>query len=150
MKYKEIENLEEEKFRRLTGVKKATFRRMVEILDEEDRRKKAKSGRKSKLCIEDRLLMALEYMREYRTYFHIGQSYGMSRPLAKPIYDEKFLGPQNTRMYLRSILTTKLPSEIEFRKRSNIKTIICTTIFYSRPLSKFKKGVQSYEWRQLN
>ena len=78
MKYKEIENLEEEKFRRLTGVKKATFRRMVEILDEEDRRKKAKSGRKSKLCIEDRLLMALEYMREYRTYFHIGQSYGMS------------------------------------------------------------------------
>ena len=55
MKYKEIENLEEEKFRRLTGVKKATFRRMVEILDEEDRRKKAKSGRKSKLCIEDRV-----------------------------------------------------------------------------------------------
>ncbi|WP_250296550.1 IS5 family transposase [Wolbachia endosymbiont of Oedothorax gibbosus] len=70
--------LEGEKFRRLTGVKKSTFKRMVEILDEEDKRKKARSGRKSKLCIEDRLLMALEYMREYRTYFHIGQSYGMS------------------------------------------------------------------------
>ena len=40
--------------------------------------KKAKRGRKSKLCIEDRLLMALEYLREYRTYFHIGRSYGMS------------------------------------------------------------------------
>ncbi|WP_250295841.1 IS5 family transposase [Wolbachia endosymbiont of Oedothorax gibbosus] len=78
MKYKEIEKLEGEKFRRLTGVKKSTFKRMVEILDEEDKRKKARSGRKSKLCIEDRLLMALEYMREYRTYFHIGQSYGMS------------------------------------------------------------------------
>ncbi len=51
---------------------------MVEIMDEEDKRKKARSGRKSKLCIEDRLLMALEYIREYRTYFHIGQSYGMS------------------------------------------------------------------------
>ncbi len=24
------------------------------------------------------LLMVLEYLREYRTYFHIGQSYGMS------------------------------------------------------------------------
>jgi len=24
------------------------------------------------------LLMALEYLREYRTYFHIGQSYGLS------------------------------------------------------------------------
>lgn len=78
MKYKEIEKLEGEKFRRLTGVKKATFEQMVEILEVEDKRKKARSGRKSKLCIEDRLLMALEYIREYRTYFHIGQSYGMS------------------------------------------------------------------------
>lgn len=50
---------------------------MVEILDKEDRLKKAKSGRKSKLCIEDRLLMVLEYLREYRTYFHIGRSCGM-------------------------------------------------------------------------
>lgn len=78
MRYEETRELDEEKFRRLTGVKKATFNRMVEILDEEDRRKKAKSGRKSKLCTEDRLLMALEYLREYRTYFHIGRSYGMS------------------------------------------------------------------------
>ncbi|WCR53051.1 MAG: hypothetical protein PG981_000073 [Wolbachia endosymbiont of Ctenocephalides orientis wCori] len=68
MRYEETKKLDEEKFRRLTGVNKATFNRMVEILDEEDRRKKAKSGRKSKLCIEDRLLMALEYLREYRTY----------------------------------------------------------------------------------
>ncbi|OEY87173.1 hypothetical protein BIY23_01710 [Wolbachia pipientis] len=51
---------------------------MIEILDKEDRQKKARSGRKSKICIEDRLLMALEYIREYRTYFHIGQNYGVS------------------------------------------------------------------------
>jgi hypothetical protein len=78
MRYKEVKELDNEKYRRLTGVKKATFEKMVEILDKEDRLKKAKSGRKSKLCIEDRLLMALEYLREYRTYFHIGRSYGMS------------------------------------------------------------------------
>lgn len=78
MRYEQTKELDNEKFRRLTGVKRATFKRMIEILDEEDKRKKAKSGRKSKLCIEDRLLMALEYMREYRTYFHISQSYGMS------------------------------------------------------------------------
>lgn len=77
MRYEQNKELDNEEFRRLTGVKKATFKRMVEIL-EEDRGKKAKSGRKSKLCIEDRLLMALEYLREYRTYFHIGRSYGMS------------------------------------------------------------------------
>ncbi len=62
MKYKGIE-----KFRHLTGVKKATFEQMVEILEVEDKRKKARRGRKSKLYIEDRLLMALEYIREYRT-----------------------------------------------------------------------------------
>lgn len=28
--------------------------------------------------MEDRLLMMLEYLREYRTYFHLGQSYGLS------------------------------------------------------------------------
>lgn len=38
MKYKEIEKLEGEKFRRLTGVKKATFERMVEIMDEKEKK----------------------------------------------------------------------------------------------------------------
>lgn len=28
--------------------------------------------------MEDRLLMTLEYLREYRTYFHIAKSYGIS------------------------------------------------------------------------
>src|SRR5271169_6195564 len=35
-------------------------------------------GRKGYLSIEDKLLMALEYLREYRTYFHLGRSYGLS------------------------------------------------------------------------
>ena len=32
--------------------------------------------------MEDRVLMTLEYMREYRTYFHIGASYGISESSA--------------------------------------------------------------------
>lgn len=78
MKYESIKGLEEEKFRRLTGVKRATFEKMTRILSEADKQKKAKGGRKSKLSLEDRLLMALEYIREYRTYFHVSQSYGVS------------------------------------------------------------------------
>ena len=35
-------------------------------------------GKPSRLAVEDKLLMALEYLREYRTYFHLGQSYGLS------------------------------------------------------------------------
>ena len=78
MKYNQITGLREEEFRRLTGVKKTTFSRRVDILREADQRKKSRGGRKNKLSIEDQLLMTLEYLREYRTYFHIGQRYEMS------------------------------------------------------------------------
>lgn len=82
MKFEQIKKLEEEKFRRLTGVKKATFNKMVDILQEAELKKKARGGRKNKLSIEDRLLMSLEYIREYRTYFHVSQSYGLSESTA--------------------------------------------------------------------
>lgn len=85
MKYEQIKDLEAEKFRRLTGVKTETFNKMVSILREAEIKKKAKGGRKSKLSIEDRLLMALEYIREYRTYFHVSQSYGVSESTAYDI-----------------------------------------------------------------
>jgi len=78
MKYESIKELEDEKFRRLTGVKRTTFEKMLAILSEADTKKHAKGGRKPKLALEDRLLMALEYIREYRTYFHVSQSYGVS------------------------------------------------------------------------
>ena len=58
---------------------------MLEILREADAKKKAKGGRKSKLSIEDQLLMALEYIREYRTYFHIATNYGISESVAYKI-----------------------------------------------------------------
>lgn len=82
MKYDQVKNLEEEKFRRLTGVKHSTFLKMVDILKEADLKKKEQGGRKNKLTIENQLLMALEYLREYRTYFHIGQNYGISESSA--------------------------------------------------------------------
>jgi transposase len=82
MKYDQIQELTEEKFRRLTGIKRTTFNKIVEILASADQQKKARGGRKNKLTIENQLLMALEYLREYRTYFHIGQSYGISESSA--------------------------------------------------------------------
>ena len=78
MKYEKISDLKEEEFKRLTGVKKETFDRMVKIVKEAHKIKKAKGGRKNKLCVEDMILMTLEYYREYRTYFHISVDYGIS------------------------------------------------------------------------
>ena len=60
MTYPQIQGLEEDKFRRLTGVKRSTFEKMTTILKDADIKKKAKGGRKNKLSIEDQLLMTLE------------------------------------------------------------------------------------------
>ena len=51
---------------------------MVGILKEAELKQKAAGGRPNALSIEDRLLMTLEYLREYRTYFHVSVSYGLS------------------------------------------------------------------------
>ena len=82
MKYESIKELGDEKFPRLTGVQRSIFEKMIGILSEADKKKKSKGGRKNKLSLEDRLLMALEYIREYRTYFHVSQSQGVSESTA--------------------------------------------------------------------
>ncbi len=78
MKFEKVKELDGEKFRRLTGVKRTTFDRMVEILEQAVKGRSTKKGRKKKLGVENMLLMTLEYIREYRTYFHISQSYSVS------------------------------------------------------------------------
>ncbi|SPM45585.1 IS5 family transposase ISOt6 [Orientia tsutsugamushi] len=78
MKLDQIKELKDEKFRRLTEVMKGTFAQMVDFLRKADGLKKSKGERKNKLNLEERLLIVLEYLREYRTYFHIGQNHGIS------------------------------------------------------------------------
>ena len=67
-KYASVKDLKSESFRRLTGVKKDTFNVMVEILRKAELKRRSKGGPKRKLCIEDMLLLSLEYLHEYRTY----------------------------------------------------------------------------------
>lgn len=78
MRYEQVCNKKAEDFRRLTGIKKETFAAMLLVLKEAEILKMKKGGRPHKLSLEDRLLMALEYLREYRTYFHVATSYGIS------------------------------------------------------------------------
>jgi hypothetical protein len=78
MKYEKVQVLPAASFRRITGVKKHTFATMVETLHAAEKRRLKGIGRPPKLSIEDQILMALEYLREYRTYAHIGVDYGVS------------------------------------------------------------------------
>ena len=77
-----FEKLSEADFRRLTGVFRPTFEKMLSILLVSYKEKHARGGRKPKLSLTACLLMTLEYLREYRTYFHIGNAYGVSESSA--------------------------------------------------------------------
>lgn len=82
MKFENLKKVSSAQFRRLTGVKPQTFETMTKLVAEADKKKKARGGRPNKLGIEERILMALEYLREYRTYAHIGIAYGVSESSA--------------------------------------------------------------------
>ena len=81
MTYKKVKNLRAEDFKRLTGVNFATFNQMVEIVKQAENLRH-KTGRPPKLKIEDQILMVLEYLREYRTYFHLGATWGVNESTA--------------------------------------------------------------------
>ena len=81
-KYDTVKALTDTNFRRLTGVKRITFETMLSVLTTEIEQNKRIKGRPSVLTVADQLLMMLEYNREYRTYFHISQSYQVSEPTA--------------------------------------------------------------------
>ena len=50
---------------------------MVRLVKYKEKEKK-KPGRPTKLRIEDQILLTLQYLREYRSYFHIGKDWKIS------------------------------------------------------------------------
>lgn len=77
MSYELIKKLRPALFKRHCGVKPKTFEKMVSVVSDSIQKNQIKSGRPPKLSIEDHVLMTLEYWREYRTYFHLGNSWGV-------------------------------------------------------------------------
>lgn len=86
MKFENLKRVSDKQFRRVMGVKRGTFDTIVKIVKRADDNKKRKAkgpgGRPPKLTVENRVLMTLEYLREYRTYASIGVSYGISESRA--------------------------------------------------------------------
>ena len=77
MKYEEISKYSDKKFKRVVGVNRTTFKRMLEILEEEYEQRHLR-GRSTKLSLEDMLLVAMEYWYEKRTYEQIAASYKLA------------------------------------------------------------------------
>lgn len=83
MRWEEAQRLRADKFRRLIGVSPPVFEQMREAARAGEPLsthpvKGVKRGPKPKLPLEDRLLMLLMYYREYRTFAHVGASFGIS------------------------------------------------------------------------
>lgn len=81
MKYQEAQNLTKSDFKRLYGVYPEIFKAMVKVVKVE-RILQKKTGRRDKLTIEEQVLITLSYWREYRTYFHISQDWGIHEATA--------------------------------------------------------------------
>lgn len=84
MKYAQIQSYTDSQFKRLIGVDQATFADMVSIVKAAEALKR-KSGRPSKLSTEDQILLTFNYLREYRTLFHVAADYGIHESNAQRI-----------------------------------------------------------------
>lgn len=81
MFWDKVKGYSKKHFKRLTGVELKTLKLMakeIRLHDEKKVRKKRNNrSHPYKLCVEDQILMTLMYYREYRTLFHIGETYGL-------------------------------------------------------------------------
>ncbi|WP_182407291.1 transposase family protein [Psychrobacter sp. GP33] len=71
-------------FKRYTGIHKATFHEMLDAMQQHEAQK-TKSGRPSALSLEEQILLALTYWREYRTLYHISMDFGIHESSASRI-----------------------------------------------------------------
>jgi len=135
MKYEKMKSYSDEKFRRITGVKRSTFKRMVEILENAEKQRRAEGGPKPNLSVENMLLAGLEYWREYRTYAHIAVDFELSESQISRIVKwaenvlikdgafvlpgKKALTESNTEYEVIQIDATETPVERPKRGRKN-------------------------------
>lgn len=135
MLHEQVKELPAEPFKRLTGVKPETFSVMVEALRAAAKGKR-KAGRPSKLSFEDQVLLTLMYLRENRTYFHIGHSYGVNASTAYRIVrhvegvlmkEKTFSLPSKRQLQasdfeLSFVIVDAMETRIERPKKSNAAT----------------------------
>lgn len=81
-RFQQVINVNRTSFRRRTGVYPETYVEMHEVLQSWAATKK-KSGRPAALVLGEQLILALEFWREYRTYFHLGQDWGVHETTAR-------------------------------------------------------------------
>jgi hypothetical protein len=90
---------------------------MVHVVTRAEHDRKKLSGRPQKLSYEDQVLLCLEYLREYRTYFSIASIYGISEANAYKIC-------KKVEDILIQSTTFRLPSRKEVYEHLDIDVVI--------------------------
>jgi hypothetical protein len=127
--------MKKENFQRLYGIPEKTFKYMIKILEKEDIKKMKLGGRPSKLTIEQKLKMTLQYWRQYRTYFEIGLDFGISESVAY----KNIIWVEDTLIKSGEF---NLPTREEVMKEENPILIDVTETKIERPKKKQKKFIR--------
>ena len=135
MKIEKAKQLTARKFKRMTGVSRQTFELMVDVV-KADEKKKKKPGRRSKLIIEDKVLMVIQYWREYRTYYHIGLDWGLSESAGC----RTVLKIENILIRSRKF---RLPGKKELLKMSSQSDLVVMDVMES-PIERPSKGQKKF------
>jgi len=136
MKYQIVKDYSPARFKSAIGVNKETFYAMAEVLRIAYVKLHSKhNGRHRKLCIEDMLLAALEYLYEYRTYECIGASYGLTKQ-----------NMHNTIKWVENELIKcglfSLPGKRVLHSSENVEVLLVDTT--ETPIQRPKRGQKHY------
>jgi hypothetical protein len=82
MRWKNIMKLPSDQFRRVTGVKKTTFKKLIELLRPKWVLRRKAGGPSPRLGLEEQLLLTLSYWRNYGTFLETGTKFGVSESTA--------------------------------------------------------------------
>jgi hypothetical protein len=113
---------------------------MVRTVKAQEKEKK-KPGRKPKLRVEEQILMTLQYLREYRTYYHIGKDWKMSESNVCRIV----LKIENILIQSRKF---SLPGKKELWKKSPSEDIVLMDVMESQIEKPLKRQKQFYSGKQ--
>ncbi len=78
-----LKKMNKKRFKRLVGVRFKIYKLMVRVIEEYEAGKTA--GRKSKLLSEDKVLMTLQYLREYPSLLRLSIDWGIHESPAQGI-----------------------------------------------------------------
>ena len=131
-RWQHIQTLSSTQFRRLTGVKPATFALMIQAVQAAEKNKK--SGKPHKLTPEDRVLLSLEYLRDYLTYLRLSVNWGIHESTAKRIHNRvEDILIKDPRFHI--------PGKKSLLENPNLEVVVVDAS--ERPIERPKKATQA-------